>query len=106
MVRRARDDGRPHRQQSPERKHPQFRLLQQERSLAAGHRRARVCEFEVLISLPLPVLYGRGSGGGATSTNAEKDEGAERPPSPGCKRTMLGSADATAPLPAPGARGR
>ncbi len=48
LVRRARDDGRPRRQQSVEREHPQFGVLHQGRGLDARPRRACVCEFEVL----------------------------------------------------------
>ena len=61
LVRRARNDGRPRRQQSAEREHPQLGVLHQGRSPDAGHRRAGVCEFEVLRSLRRPVLAGRAS---------------------------------------------
>ena len=48
LVRRARDHGRARRQQSAEREHPQLGLVQQGRGLAAGYRRASLCESEVL----------------------------------------------------------
>ena len=40
--------GRPGRQQSAEREHPQLGVVHQGRGADAGHRRAGVCEFEVL----------------------------------------------------------
>jgi outer membrane receptor protein involved in Fe transport len=48
LVRRPRDDGRPRRQQPVEREHPQLGLLHQGSGPAAGYRRARVRESEVL----------------------------------------------------------
>ncbi len=50
LVRRARDDGRHRRQQSPQREHPQLGVLHQGRGSDARHRRAGVRQLQVLSS--------------------------------------------------------
>ncbi|MGY3465272.1 iron complex outermembrane receptor protein [Bradyrhizobium sp. LM6.11] len=55
-IRRARDAGRPRRQQSVEREHPQLGILHQGRGLDARHRRQGVRQLQVLKGCLEPVI--------------------------------------------------